>query len=261
MSYETIVYTKKEGIAEIVLNRPDVLNALSIQLHGDCLAALEDAGTDENVRVVTITGAGRAFSAGDDVREFTTLRSMPPDEMTIYLRRNGCYGLFEAIRSLRKPVIAAVNGHALGAGCELALACDIVIASETARFGVPFVRLGVVGGTALLGRIIGYHKACQLLFTGDTIDAREAEAMGMVNQVVAPEQLQSSVMELAHRLAKGATKAIGLMKWALNLGISSDLDNGLNHQVQAVMLAFQTEDVGEGAQAFLEKREPLFKGK
>ncbi len=255
MSYETITYKKEERIAELTINRPDKMNAISFQVVGEILAALEDARGDENVGVVIIAGAGeKAFSAGDDVgaKDREIWYEWSPGEMFINMRKRHFWQLIDTIRGLPKPVIAAVHGWCLGSAPEVALACDIVFASETARFGVPLVSLGVPGTTSLLVRTIGYHKACEFLFTGDHISAREAEAMGMVNHVVPPEKLQSSVREMALKLAKQATPIIGWTKWALNKAMYSSLQDAVDYEVLASALTHSSRflppavDRGEG---------------
>jgi len=181
-------------------------------------------------------------------------------EIEDYVRR-GYVRLVKALRELRKPVIASINGYALGAGFDLALACDFRIASENSRFGMPYVLRGLVGGTALLPRYVGIGKATELLFTGEVIDAKEAERLGLVNKVVKAEELEKATEELANKLARAATMAIGLTKRALEQGLSAGLDRALEYQIYASMLSMQTEDAREGVLAFIEKREPKFKGK
>ena len=239
MNYETIIYEKSEGIAEITLNRPEKMNAISFKVTEELLSALDDASADEYVGVVVIKGAGeKAFTAGDDIgpKDAEVWMDLRPNEMFTVMREKHFYKVLDVLRSMMKPVIAAVHGYCLGSGPELALACDIVIASETAIFSLPFVNIGVVSGTALLPRVVGYHKACELLFTGDRISARQAEAMGMVNRVVAPEQFQSTVRELAQRLAQKPTPLIGWTKWALNRAMSSSFRDALDYELSSMAL-------------------------
>jgi len=239
MSYETIIYNKEEHVAQIAINRPDKMNAISFQVVQEMLAALDEAGSDDDVGVVIISGAGeKAFSAGDDIgeKDREVWYQWSPGEMFINMRKKHFWQLIDAIRGLRKPVIAAVQGWCLGSAPEVALACDIVFAAETARFGVPLVNLGVPGTTSLLVRTIGYHRACELLFTGEHISAREAEAMGMVNHVVAPEELQNSVREMARKLARQPTSIVGWTKWALNKAISSSLQDAVDYEALASAL-------------------------
>jgi len=231
VSYETIIYKKEEHVARIIINRPEKMNAISMLMVREIMSALEDAEADDHMGVVVISGAGeKAFSAGDDVRDpewLETGYNWNPGDMYAGLRRKHFYRLLEVIRGMMKPVIAAVNGWCLGSAPELALACDIIIASDTAKFGVPLVNLGVTSTTAILPKVIGYHKACALLFTGEPIDAKQAEAMGMVNHVVPQEQLESTVDELAQKIANQATPIVGWTKWALNKtmgGVSEAID-------------------------------------
>ncbi len=219
MTYETIIYEKNDGIADLMFNRPEKMNAISFQVVRECVAALEDAEADKSVGVVIIAGAGEeAFTIGDDLtdKEAEVLYDSIPGERFPILRKKHYFHLIEVIRSLMKPVIASVHGSCLGSGPEIAMACDVIIASETAEFGIPLITHGNTGIAPLLPKVVGYHKACELLFTGDPITGTEAEAIGMVNHVVPPEQLQSTVRELAAKLAKQSTPLIGWTKWALN---------------------------------------------
>lgn len=239
MDYETIIYKQEEGIADLIINRPDKMNAISFQVVQECLAVLEEAGADADVKVVVVSATGeKAFSAGDDVgaKDREVWYEWSPGEMFINMRKKHFWQLIDAIRGLRKPVIAAVQGWCLGSAPEVVLACDIVFASETARFGVPLVNLGVPGTTSLLARAMGYHRACEFLFTGDHISAREAEAMGMVNHVVAPEELQNKVREMALKLARQPTHIIGWTKWALNKAIGPSVQEAIDYEVLAIAL-------------------------
>jgi enoyl-CoA hydratase/carnithine racemase len=220
MGYETIIYKKQERIAEIIINRPQKMNAISMSMVKEMLSALEDAGADDNVGVVILSGAGeKAFSAGDDIKdpEWTDIGyNWMPGEMFIKMRQRHFWRLVTAIRELWKPVIASVQGWCIGSAPSLVLACDIIFASETAKFSVPFINIGVVTGTSILPRAVGYHKACELHFTGEIIDGKEAERIGLINHAVPSEKLESSVTELAQKLARQATPLIGWTKWALN---------------------------------------------
>jgi enoyl-CoA hydratase/carnithine racemase len=235
MNFKTIIYRKNEGIAEIILNRPDKMNAMSFETIRECLTAVADVSSDDTVGVLVIKGAGpKAFTSGDDVRDKEWLEvgfNWTPGEMFTGLREKHFYELLDVLRSLRKPVIAAVHGWCLASGCELAMACDIIIASDEARFGLPFINIGVISGTALLPRVVGYHKACELLFTGDHISAKEAEAMGLVNRVVPSEQLQDAVDELARKLSKQPTQLVGWAKWALNRAMECSFKEALEYEV------------------------------
>jgi enoyl-CoA hydratase/carnithine racemase len=260
---KTIIFSKEKGIATITLNRPEVLNALTFKLIDEFIESLQEVKEDEDARVLVVKGAGRAFCAGDDLRGMREPEEPPPrslPEVEADLRR-GYVRLIKAIRSLEKPVIASINGYALGAGFDLALACDFRIASEETRFGAPYVLRGLVGGLCLLPLYIGIPKATELLFTGRIIDAKEAEKLGLVNIVVPADNLEKATRETAEKFAKAATKAVGLMKKAINQTFAILLDQAIECQIYASLLASQTEDVKEGITAFIEKREPNFKGK
>jgi len=239
MKYKNIIYEKKDRVAQITLNRPEKMNAISMQVVSELSTALVDVADDESIGALIITGAGeKAFTSGDDVgpKDREIWHNWTPSQMFTGLRSKHFYELLDAIRKLRKPVIAAVNGWCLASGLELALACDIVIASETAKFGLPFVNIGTVSGTSLLPRVIGYHQACELLFTGDLVDARRAETIGMVNRVVPPEQLLTSARELAIRITKQTTELIGWTKWALNRTMASSFPDALDYEVLAAAI-------------------------
>jgi 2-(1,2-epoxy-1,2-dihydrophenyl)acetyl-CoA isomerase len=268
MPYETLLYEVDQEVATITLNRPAVLNAISPQMIEELQAVLNTVRDDAHVRAVVLTGAGRGFCSGADLkaRQRVQPSEAPPNASqagTERLRRT--YNpLILAIRTIEKPFIAAVNGVAAGAGCNLALACDIVLASEEARFGNVFVRIGLIpdcGGHFFLPRLVGFHKAAELMFTGDIIDAHEAERIGLINRVVPHAELAKQTRELAERLARGPTRAIGLCKRALNVGITADLAAVLDAEAEGQGLASQTEDHWEGIQAFLEKRPARFLGK
>jgi enoyl-CoA hydratase/carnithine racemase len=258
---KTIIFSKEGNIATITLNRPEVLNALNFRLIDEFVEAIQKVVEDEDIRVLVIGGSGRAFCAGDDLKGMQEPGETPPKskaEMDAYLRR-GYVRLIKALRNLEKPVIASINGYALGAGFDLALACDFRIASENSKFGMPFVLRGLVAGTCLLPRFVGIAKATELLFTGEMIDAKEAERLGLVNKVVKVEDLEKVTREFAERFSKAATRAIGLMKRAMEQSLG--LNQAIENQIYASLLAMETEDVKEGVAAFIEKREPQFKGK
>ena len=255
MDLKNIVLEKEEGIAKITFNRPDALNALNNQTRLDFRNAMSEVQNDDDIKVVIITGAGRAFVAGSDIKE---LKGTTP------LEAHNITRLGEIIENLEKPVIAAVNGFALGGGCEIAMACDILIASEKAKFGQPEVNIGVIpggGGTQRLQRVVGVYKAKELIFTGDIIDAKEAERIGLVNKVVAPEELETVVKELAKKIAAKSSAAIRLAKAAINRGMQTNLETGLAYERELYSLSLTTEDKAEGIEAFIEKREPKYKGK
>jgi 2-(1,2-epoxy-1,2-dihydrophenyl)acetyl-CoA isomerase len=268
MSDKTLLYEVDRGVATITLNRPAVLNAINPQMIEELQLTLNSVRDDISVRAVVLTGAGRGFCSGADLKARQRVKpsEAPPDASQAgadRLRRT--YNpLILGIRTIEKPFIAAVNGVAAGAGCNLALACDIVLASDEARFGNVFMRIGLIpdcGGHFFLPRLVGFHKAAELMFTGDVIDAHEAERLGLINRVIPHAELAKQARELAERLARGPTRAIGLCKRTLNVGIGADLAAVLNAEAEGQGLASQTEDHWEGVQAFLEKRPARFSGK
>lgn len=245
---------KKNHIATITMNRPDALNALNMETRMEFLNAIEDIQNDDEVRVLIITGAGRAFIAGADIKEL---------KETNMLQARKVPRLGEVVENLEKPVIAAVNGFALGGGCEIAMACDIIVASESAKFGQPEVNLGVIpggGGTQRLPPIVGPQRAKELIFTGDLIDAKEAERIGLVNRVVPASELDSAVRSIAEKIAAKSPVAIRLAKAAINRGLRTNLETGLAYEKELYAMSQTTEDKTEGIAAFLEKRKPVFRG-
>lgn len=258
-SYETLLLERRDRVAIITINRPDKRNALNIKTREEGAALLDELRNDDSVGVVVITGAGdKAFVAGADIAEFAgRTASMQRDVMT-------SRSLFTAIDTFPKPIIAMINGYCLGGGCELAMACDLRIASETASFGQPEINLGIIpggGGTQRLTRLVGEGKAMELILTGEIIDARTAFSLGLVNHVVPLDQLESKTIELASRIAEKGPVAVRLAKEAVKLASRSNLDEGLRREVDLFALCFSTEDKDEGVKAFLEKRKPAFKGK
>jgi enoyl-CoA hydratase len=258
-SYETLLFEKRERVGIITINRPDKRNALNIKTREEGAALLDELRNDASINVVVITGAGdKAFVAGADIAEFAGRTAMMQrDVMT-------ARSLFTAIDTFPKPIIAMINGYCLGGGCELALACDIRIASETASFGQPEINLGIIpggGGTQRLSRLIGEGKAMEMILTGEIIDAKSAFQIGLVNHVFPPDVLQAKTMEIANRIAEKSPIALSLAKEAVKLASRSSLDEGLRREVDLFALCFSTEDKNEGVSAFLEKRKPEFKGK
>ena len=244
--------TKKDNIAVITMNRPEALNALSKAVFADLEAVLDDVENDDDVYVVIITGAGRAFIAGADIGEMAPMNVAEGLAFSELGNR-----LLMRVDMMEKPTIAAVNGFALGGGCEMALACDIRIASEKAKFGQPEVGLGITpgfGGTQRMARIIGTGAAMELIYTADTIDAQKAKEIGMVNYVVPAEELMDKTMEMAHKICKNAQKAIRVSKMAIRRGIDCDISTAVTYEALAFATCFGTEDQKEGMQAFLEKR-------
>ena len=258
-TYETLLVERHERIAIITINRPDKRNALNIKTREEGAAALEELRADDSVRVVVITGAGdKAFIAGADIAEFAG--------RTAVTQRDVMTGrsLFTAIDSFPKPVIAMINGYCLGGGCELALACDLRIASERASFGQPEINLGIIpggGGTQRLTHLVGEGKAMELILTGELINAQAAHAIGLVNTVVPHEELEAKTMEIANRIAEKSPIALRLAKEAVKTAARSSLDEGLRREIDLFALCFSSEDKGEGVKAFLEKRKPEFKGR
>ena len=266
MDYEDIIYTKEEGIATITLNRPDRMNAFSPQMSEGIYRAVEDAAKDDAVRVLVITGAGRAFCAGADVKAMAEGLNQQGGEARGGVMEGGAghVQLPVLLQRFKKPIIAAINGVAVGGGLDFACACDIRIASDKARFAEVFIRRGLIpamGGTFFLPRLVGVDRACQLIWTGDMVDAREAERIGLVTMVVPHEELESATRELAEKLAKGPPLAIQKAKRAIYEGLGMDLESTLQHIAADVQELWATEDHMEGARAFVEKREPVFKGK
>jgi len=248
----------EDSIATITMNRPEAMNALNAKVLRELKEAVAQARDDSAVRVLIITGEGPAFVAGADIRAMMTKDLIEIREFT----RFG-HGVMNDIEKLEKPVIAAINGFALGGGFELALACDIRLASTEARMGFPEVGLGIfpgLGGTQRATRLIGKGRTCELIFTGDQVSAEEAARMGLVNRVVPPQQLMAEARRLAKRIARQGPIAVGRAKTAINQALQTGLDVGLDFELEAVTLTFGTEDQDEGMTAFLERRKPEFKG-
>ena len=262
MSYEHIQVAEADGIMTITLCRPDRLNAFVGHMRRDLAEALEDAGSDRNVRVVIVTGAGRAFCAGGDIAFMAELMQRRDSEEFSRILGAGRRVIL-AIRQMTKPVIAAVNGPASGAGCNLALACDLRVASNTATFSQSFAKIGLHpdwGGTYFLPRLVTPNKACELFFLGEAIDAEEALRLEIVNQVVAPEDLQSATLQLAERLRAAPPIALAAAKHAVYMSQAAELEEMLRYETEAQLRCFDSDDGHEGVHAFLEKREPKFTG-
>jgi 2-(1,2-epoxy-1,2-dihydrophenyl)acetyl-CoA isomerase len=262
MTYEHILTTESEGILTITLNRPEKLNAFIGHMRRDLAEALEHAGSDRSVRVVIVTGAGRAFCAGGDIAFMAQLMQRHESEEFARILGAGRRVIL-AIRQMTKPVIGSINGPASGAGCNLAFACDLRVASNTATFSQSFAKVGLHpdwGGSYFLPRLVTPNKACEMFFLGETIDAQEAERLGMVNKVVPPEELESATMRLAERLRAAPPIALAAAKHAVYMSQAAELEEMLRYETEVQMRCFESDDCHEGVQAFLEKREPKFTG-
>ena len=258
--YANIIYEKKDRVATITLNRPKALNALSFALTAEMRDAFQDAENDDNINVIVLTGAGdRAFCAGADISELLQLSPIEARDYSLALQEQT-----RQMERIRKPVVAKVNGLCLGGGLEVAMGCDLRIASDKARFGQPEVNLGVIpgaGGTQRLTRLVGKAKAMELDMLGVMIDAAEAYRLGLVNQVVPAEELDKAVDALMQKLLSKSSVILGTIKLAVNKGIEMDLDRALYYEAECFGSAFSTEDSKEGTKAFLEKRKAEFKGR
>jgi len=260
--YEHIQTNEADGILTITLNRPEKLNAFIGHMRRDLAEALEHAASDRNVRVVVITGAGRAFCAGGDIAFMAELMQRRNAEEFSRILGAGRRVIL-AIRQMTKPVIASINGPASGAGCNLALACDLRIAASNATFSQSFAKVGLHpdwGGTYFLPRLVTPNKACEMFFLGESIDAQEAARLGIVNRVVAPEELEAATLELAERLRAAPPIALAAAKHAVYVSQAADLEEMLRYETEAQLRCFESEDGHEGMQAFLEKRDPRFTG-
>lgn len=259
MALENVKIEKHGRVAVVTINRPDKLNALNAQTRDDILAAFDELESDDEVRVVVITGAGeKAFIAGADINEFAGKTAI--QQRAVMKGRRA----FDAVEDFPKPVIAMINGFALGGGCELAMACDIRIASKSAKLGQPEIKLGIIpggGGTQRLTRLVGEGKAMELILTGDMISADEAERLGLVNYAVEPGELKSKTMEIANKIAELSPVAVAMAKQAVKNAARLDLKAGLEAEVDLFSLCFSSEDKEEGVRAFIEKRRADFKGR
>ena len=260
MKFKNTLYEKSAGTANITINRPQALNALNKETILEISLRIADARQDENIKVIVITGAGdRAFCAGADLNMMKDINAYKGMRLSQIGQK-----LTKEIEELEKPVIAAINGYALGGGLELAMACDLRIASENAKLGQPEVNVGLIpgwGGTQRLPQFVGKGKAKEMIFTGKRIDAKTAEQLGLVNKVVPLEQLKSTVEKLASELMNKPPIAIELAKQLINSSIETDLKVGLKNEAEAFGILTSTEDLTEGVTAFLEKRKPQYKGK
>lgn len=259
MRYDTLLLEKADGVVTVTINRPDKRNALNATVRRELIQALDRLRDDDAARVVVLTGAGaRAFVAGADVREFAD-RTPAEQRAAMEGRR-----VFDEVAAFPRPIIAMVNGFALGAGCELALACDLRIAGRSARFGQPEIRLGLFpggGATQRLPRLVGPGRAMRMILTGELVDAEEAERIGLADLVVDDAELHKRTNALAQQIASYSPVALRLAKEALHAAYEMPLSAGIQHERELFLAAFASEDRAEGVAAFLEKREPHFRGR
>ena len=265
MDYETIILQKEEAVATITLNRPDKLNALSPKMGQELIDVFRAVDEDDDVRVVLITGSGRAFCAGADIQE-TFLDKIEEKKKGAVIDATRDFNELcpLALSQVRKPVIAVINGPAVGFGCTITLGCDIRLAAENALFGFAFCQRGLspeMGSTYYLPRLVGLGKACELVFTAKMINAEEALEIGLVNQLVPADELIKTSHEMAKRIAALAPLALQVSKRALREGMANDFSKQLQLEVFAIDYLRGTQDHEEGARSFLEKRDPIFKGK
>jgi len=256
IAYENILVEKEEPVAVIRLNRPKAFNALSHELIGELVAAFADLDNDSSVRAIVLTGSDKAFAAGADIKEMSK-------ETSVSIMLKDQFATWDKIRLVKKPIIAAVSGYALGGGLELMMNCDIVIASENAKLGQPEINLGIIpgaGGTQRLTRLVGKHKAMEMILTGEMITAQEALKIGLVNKVAPVELYLEEAKNIAAAIAKKSPVAVRLAKEAILQAFETPLSDGLMHERKNFYMLFATKDQKEGMNAFLEKREPMFQG-
>ncbi|SLN63277.1 enoyl-CoA hydratase-related protein [Roseisalinus antarcticus] len=258
MAYETIIVETSDDVCTITLNRPDAMNAINSQLLGELVRALEDADRSDKVRCIVITGSDKAFAAGADVTEMAD-KSFVEMYTQQFFAREG-----ERFAGVRKPIIAAVSGYALGGGCELAMMCDFIIASETAKFGQPEINLGVIagmGGTQRLTRLVGRSKSMDMHLTGRFMDAQEAERAGLVSRIVPTKKLKEEATGAAHKIAEKSLLATASVKDAVNRAEELPLTEGIRYERALFYALFSSDDQSEGMAAFREKREAQFRDK
>ncbi len=260
--YETILFEKSEGVATIALNRPKKLNAFDGQMHEEIRAALDEAAGDDEVRCVLLRGEGRGFSAGADLAEIVESEDGSPD-LGQYLR-DTYSRMIVKMATMEKPVIGALHGPVYGAGMGMALACDLRVAAQSAKFSVAFIKIGLMpdaGVSFFLPRIIGLGRAMEMAMTGEALDAEEAKNVGLVNRLVADDALAEEATAFARNLARMPTRALGEIKKSLYASFESDLETALENEAQGQTLCGYTEDHKEGVAAFFEKREASFTGR
>ena len=257
MSENQFVYVERDGpVAIVTLSRPEALNALNAEMLADLCEALEVLDADPQVRAIVLTGSGRAFAAGADIKVLAEYSSLD------VLRAN-TQSYWQRLRNLNKPLIAAVNGYAYGGGCELALQCDLIVASETASFAQPEIKLGIMpgaGGTQRLARAIGPYRAMEMILLGEPLTALDAYAYGLVNRLVSPERCVDKALELARQIADRPPIAVRLARQAVRHGLENTMREGLEVERRNYTLLFDTHDQAEGMSAFMEKRKPRFRG-
>ena len=254
MAFKYILVEKSQRIGIVKINRPDVYNAVNIEAILELENAVHDLNDDENILVAVITGEGKAFVSGSDISKLVEMDSLKAREYSKIGQR-----VLDFIEKMEKPVIAAVNGFALGSGCELAMACDIRIASEKAKFGQPEVKLGLIpghAGTQRLARLVGIAKAKELIFTGEMIDAQEALRIGLVNSVVVPDVLLDEAKNVARKIMEVGPTAVRIAKTVINRGVDANLTTANSYETEAFSILFSTAEAKEGMKAFLEKRRP-----
>ena len=254
MAYKNIVTEIKEKIGIVKINRPDVLNAVNIETILELEKTMNEFNKNKEISVIIITGEGKSFVSGSDISRLVEMDSLKAREYSQIGQR-----VLSFIENMEKPVIAAVNGYAFGSGCELAMACDIRIASEKAKFGQPEVKLGLIpghAGTQRLARIVGIGKAKELIFTGDSIDAQEALRIGLVNKIVAPDNLLEEAENIAKKIIEVGPTAVRLAKTVINRGVDTNLTTANSYETEVFSFLFSTDEAKEGMKAFLEKRKP-----
>ncbi len=262
MTWEHVLLEKNERVATLTLNRPEKYNAFGGRMREEIREAVEDFAADASLRVLVITGAGKAFCSGGDVDEFVSGETQAISSIASTVRHTMCRTVL-TINRVEKPVIAAVNGVAAGGGCNLALSCDIRIASDRARFGQVFTRIGAHpdwGGIYFLPRLVGYAKAAELIWSAEIVNAEEALRIGMVNRVVPHEELMAATYKLANRIAGNAPIPIAFSKRGLQNFFRWDLETALDYEAYVLEVIRNSQDMMEGFKAFLEKRNPDFKG-
>lgn len=259
MSYETILIDKHDSVAVITLNRPDAMNALNALLLGEVVSALKEMDADADIGCMVLTGSDKAFAAGADIKEMA-------DQSMADMMTADVFGRTQSaiMTEIRKPIIAAVSGYALGGGCELAMLCDFIIAADNAKFGQPEINLGVIpgiGGSQRLTKLIGKSKAMDMMLTGRMMDAEEAERSGLVSRVFPLEDMQEEVLKVAATIAGKSLPSVIFAKECVNKAVDSSVNDGVDFEKRCFYSLFATEDQKEGMAAFVEKRKPNFKNK